>query len=219
MDNTLVLPVNIEFHDNCFWTSSKDVAEKFGKSHKFVLRKIREVIKDLPSDFSRVHFCTYDEVKERKLPSGSVVPLRETEYELSEEAFAFVAMSFTGRKATKWKVEYIKAFTKMRVFILEAYRKGKEDAETKSKLPGPRTGMIPAPVYGQTLYDHNDILKWEWRSKAQLDEMTKLKAHQRHLRKQVKGMSAKMDQLAELMEAPKLRSREKEEEDDDELEN
>lgn len=86
-------------------TTSLLVAERFGKQHKNVLRNIEALIKDEP-EFSRLNFepISYKDASGRG----------QKHYEMTEEGFAMIAMSFTGKEARSWKIKFISAFQKMR---------------------------------------------------------------------------------------------------------
>lgn len=84
------------------YTTSLLIAEKFGKRHDTVLRKIQQ----LPDgDFNRRNFAvvnyTDSKGENRKM------------YEITRDGFSLLAMGFTGDKAYKWKVKFIEAFNKM----------------------------------------------------------------------------------------------------------
>lgn len=85
--------------------NSKDIAEKFGKTHRQVLRNIRELIADLEGDLGGCDFApsSYTSAQNKVLPC----------YELDRDAFALLAMGFTGKPALKWKLKYIQAFNHM----------------------------------------------------------------------------------------------------------
>ena len=53
------------------------------------------------------------------------------------------------------------------------------------------------PVYHENLFGLVEEIRYEMRNKEKLDELMQAKAIVRHLRKQMKGMIAKQDQLAE----------------------
>lgn len=84
------------------FTTSILLAEKFGKRHKAVLRKIENLPKD---DFNRRNFVPvkYTDAKgeDRKM------------YEITRDGFSYIAMGFTGEEAHIWKVKFIEAFNKM----------------------------------------------------------------------------------------------------------
>ncbi len=96
---TLVI---IDGHAYC---TSLDVARHFGKSHDNVLKAIRRKISECSEQFSLVNF---DE-SARKNSRGKSIPI----FRLTRDGFAIVAMSFTGREATKWQEAYIAAFNAM----------------------------------------------------------------------------------------------------------
>jgi len=96
-------------------TDSLIVAREFEKSHDKVLRDIRNQIEKLKeageSEFSLANFGESNYIDER----GKEYP----KFQLTEEAFAIVAMSYVTPKAMGMKVKFIKEFKRMRQFILE----------------------------------------------------------------------------------------------------
>ncbi len=84
---------------------SRTVAQVFEKEHFHVLRDIDNLKKNLSSDFNESNFgaVEYTDSKGEKRPM----------YLLSRDAFTLLAMGFTGPKALKFKLEYIKAFNAM----------------------------------------------------------------------------------------------------------
>ncbi|MDD5113010.1 MAG: Rha family transcriptional regulator [Methylobacter sp.] len=93
-------------------TTSLLIADKFGKSHKFVLKKIDRL--QCSSEFHRANFA----------PSIYVAANGKDEkcYNVTEEGFMFIAMSFTGIEAMRWKEAFIIAFQKMRIILNEPGR-------------------------------------------------------------------------------------------------
>ena len=83
-------------------TTSKMVAEVFGKEHKHVLRDI-DNLKDVPN-FGLMFF-------EASQPDSYGRPQRI--YQMNRDGFSLLAMGFTGQKALEWKVKYIEAFNYM----------------------------------------------------------------------------------------------------------
>jgi Rha family phage regulatory protein len=98
--NNLVL-INPE---NKVTTTSLLVAEKFGKDHKFVMRKIREL--KCSNEFLSANFAPSSYIGK----DNAVTPM----YEITEEGFMFIAMRFTGNEAVKWQEAFITAFQSMR---------------------------------------------------------------------------------------------------------
>lgn len=91
-------------------TDSLTVAEEFEKSHDDVLRDIRTQIDKLriagESEFSLRNFAESNYRNER----GRDYP----KFDMTEDAFAIVAMSYVTPKAMKMKVRFIEEFKKMR---------------------------------------------------------------------------------------------------------
>jgi len=84
-------------------TTSQIVAEKFGKQHKDVLRKIETL--DVPDDFNQRNFALveYTDSKGERRPS----------YTLTRDGFALLVMGFTGKRAMGWKIKFLEAFNLM----------------------------------------------------------------------------------------------------------
>lgn len=84
-------------------TTSMNVAEVFGKQHKNVLQDIRNL--DCSEEFTRLNFqpSEYTDSTGRKLPM----------YTITRDGFTFLVMGYRGKKAAKFKEEYIKAFNRM----------------------------------------------------------------------------------------------------------
>ncbi|MCF7680612.1 Rha family transcriptional regulator [Aeromonas hydrophila] len=99
---TPITPV-IQVIDGQAVTTSLDLAEYFGKNHRDVLRKIETL--DCSLDFTERNFA----LSRYTDPTGRSLPC----YLLTRDAFVFVAMGFTGRRAAEFKEAYIAAFNKM----------------------------------------------------------------------------------------------------------
>ena len=88
------------------YTTSRAVAERFGKRHDNVIRDIETLLADLPDPaFSHLNFEAAKYLDAQKKP--------RTEYRLTHDAFALLAMGFTGRDALAWKVAFLQAFNAM----------------------------------------------------------------------------------------------------------
>lgn len=90
-------------NNNQLTTTSLKIAERFGIEHKNVLRKIHTL--EIPADFGRLNFE----------PTGYIDQFgREQKmYEITRDGFTLLAMGFTGKKAMKFKIDFIKAFNVM----------------------------------------------------------------------------------------------------------
>lgn len=97
MMNELVQIVN-----NQAVTSSRQVAEKFGKQHKNVLASIREI---LVAEKSATKFYSETTFEYR----GQKFPM----YLMNRDGFSLLVMGFSGKEAIEWKIKYINAFNEM----------------------------------------------------------------------------------------------------------
>ncbi|MSN96389.1 Rha family transcriptional regulator [Campylobacter sp. FMV-PI01] len=101
MNNIIINNVEVEFKvvDNKVFANSLQVAEVFEKRHTHIL----DTIKALPQDdFTKPNF----RLSEYKDATGRTLPM----YNLTRDGFSLLVMGFTGEKAYKWKVEFLKAF-------------------------------------------------------------------------------------------------------------
>lgn len=92
--------------NNSMYTTSKDIAEKFGKEHKVVLRAIRDLVVQNCAAKSYFHETTYEN-------RGKQYPM----YFVTQNGFSLLAMGFTGADALEWKMKYINAFNRMAEII------------------------------------------------------------------------------------------------------
>lgn len=101
--------VEFEVVNSGVFTTSLSVANVFNKRHSDILAQIREFPTD---DFTERNFplSEYTDSTGRKLPC----------YNLTRDGFSLLVMGFTGEKAYKWKIEFIKAFNKMEAMIKTA---------------------------------------------------------------------------------------------------
>src|SRR5574344_1000997 len=101
-------------------TDSIRVAKTFSKEHKRVMQDIRELT--CSDEFRRHNFVqsSYFNNQNKEQPM----------YIMTEDGFTFLAMGYTGKKASKFKEEYIKQFNDMKKEL---------DNENKSKFQIPQT--------------------------------------------------------------------------------
>jgi Rha family phage regulatory protein len=116
----------VEIKNNQIVTTSRQVAESFGKRHSDVIRAIEDKLANakLRSLFYESEY-TDSQGKKRK------------EYLMNRDGFSFIVMGFTGDEATDWKLKYIEAFNAMEKAI-----------KTPQLTPNPkyRTRMISTAV-------------------------------------------------------------------------
>ncbi len=129
------------------FTTSIDVAEKFGKRHDTVLRQIKRVMAD-----------TSDQAPAHKIAGGSKVPapkiaggdfgkqnFRATTYldeqnqrrpmfEMTRSGFTILAMGFTGKVALEWKIKYEQAFSAMERALSNQQNLSWQDQRRNGKL-------------------------------------------------------------------------------------
>ena len=83
--------------------SSLDVADKFIKDHKNVIRDIQAL--ECSDDFKRLNFEPSDYV--------DIQGVTQPCYAMTRDGFSFLVMGFTGKAAARFKEIYIKAFNDM----------------------------------------------------------------------------------------------------------
>lgn len=112
-----LLPIVLE-KDGVPVTTSKAVAEQFGKRHDHVIRDIEnllnlpksgEIESDTTKDFLKQNFVevTYTDSKGRIQP----------QYIMTKDGFTLLVMGYTGAKAMQFKIAYINAFNQMQQLI------------------------------------------------------------------------------------------------------
>jgi len=89
-------------------TTSKNVADAFGKRHAYVLDAIKNI--NVPDGFDREPIFR---LTSQKVPMPRGVFREDPLYEITRDGFIFLVMGFTGEKAEKVKWAYIKAFNEM----------------------------------------------------------------------------------------------------------
>ena len=98
----------IQVRENETVTTSLLVAEKFGKNHKDILRKIGDLISQIEDGAILRSPLLY-----RKSEYITEQNKKATMYYMNRDGFTLLAMGFTGSEALKWKLKYIEAFNTM----------------------------------------------------------------------------------------------------------
>ena len=83
--------------------SSRDVAKRFGKEHKDVLRAIKSITAQNCAVTQMFYQSEYTAGTGKKYPM----------YLMNRDGFSLLAMGFTGKEAVQWKLKYISAFNAM----------------------------------------------------------------------------------------------------------
>ncbi|EPS1258723.1 Rha family transcriptional regulator [Campylobacter coli] len=94
--------VELEVANDQVTTTSLDIAAVFNKRHDNIIAKIETFPKD---SFTDLNFKASKYIDS----TGRVLPC----YKITRDAFSLLVMGFTGEKAYKWKIEFIKAFNEM----------------------------------------------------------------------------------------------------------
>lgn len=93
-------------------TTSLLVAEKFGKQHRHVLEAIKTLVEnsaDVPKITEMFAESTYLDCYNRE----------QRRYLMNRDGFSLLVMSFTGKEALKFKVDFINAFNSMESILKE----------------------------------------------------------------------------------------------------
>lgn len=98
-----IIKVNIEYKNDDFMVSSRQVAADFGKRHDHILRDIEAIEKNAPN-FGEMFLTD-------TLPDS--YGREQKVYFMNRDGFSLLAMGFTGTNAMRWKLKYIEAFNLM----------------------------------------------------------------------------------------------------------
>ena len=89
-------------------TTSKIISDVFGKAHRDVIRALDNI--ECSDEFRAANFAQSSYTS----PQNKVIKC----FDVSRDGFAFLCMSFTGKKAAQWKEKYINAFNEMEKGLL-----------------------------------------------------------------------------------------------------
>ena len=92
--------------DGMPFTTSRAIAERFGKKHKNVIQTIEKLLSKMPNpEFGGLNFqpTSYVDKSNRS----------KLEYKITHDGFAFLAMRFTGQQAMEWQIAFLTAFNQM----------------------------------------------------------------------------------------------------------
>lgn len=106
--------------------TSLQVAEKFGKRHTHVVRKIELIM----LENSTQNWAECFRESKYKDASGKENKM----YYINRDGFTFLVMGFTGKSASEWKWKYIKAFNTMEKAILNQHNTEWIESRKQGKL-------------------------------------------------------------------------------------
>lgn len=130
-------PVVFMKHGRVF-ADSREVAAVFGKNHFHVLRDIRNLIVKEPN-LARTNFGAF---KIKDLTGEST-----SHYEMDRDGFTLLAMGFTGSRALKWKLAYIRAFNDMEARLGETHTPAPPSSSVHNPGRVARFGDLPIRVF------------------------------------------------------------------------
>jgi len=132
----------VDFTDERPFVNSLDVAVRFSREHKNVLRDIQTL--ECSEEFRGLNFelSSYRSSQNRSLPM----------YRMTRDGFSLLVMGFTGPEAMRWKERYIQAFN---LLEQEALRRTIERAETRGRSKTVRVAATDSyKAHGATDWTH-----------------------------------------------------------------
>lgn len=102
----------VEIKDGQLFTTSHKIAKQFGKRHDHVLRDIDKLVSEEP-EFCLPNFGEMNEI-------SNLATNGDRSYKITEAGYSYLVLGFTGAKARRFKIEYIKEFHLMRSTIEKA---------------------------------------------------------------------------------------------------
>lgn len=209
MDDVLSV-VNLVLRDNEYYVSSREIAEKFNKRHKDVLRSIRNL--QVPENFRLRNFAPGVE-SDRNGTDQPVVYM-------TRDGFSILAFGFMDDRknfqfetsAMRWKLCFLEAFNKMEKFIVEkvpALERTIRDLEVKvkelerrplyleeAKKPHGNKGTVLVPVTVTTLFGQDVEYHRVPKNSDGFSDLSYKEGELKRLTQLVGGMAKKMDSLA-----------------------
>ena len=110
--------VNFSITDERVFINSLELSKVFEKDHSNVLKAIDK----LPNDDFKSQNFKYDSYFDKKSEQRRMI-------NLTRDGFSLLVMGFTGQKAYRWKIEFIKAFN-----LMEAKLRGLKSIEQTNRI-------------------------------------------------------------------------------------
>lgn len=176
MNNVVNFP-KLEVINNEPVASSINIAETFGKRHDNIMRDIRQAINEMQSLEGSIKGLLNFEESSYKNQQGKEQPC----YLMNRDAFCFIVMGFTGKKAFEWKLKYIEAFNAMEAELRKQYEAEQLGDETLTASEQQlvremvlkvcdRTGMSHAAIYPR-LANKFRVAKYQQLARSQLADV------------------------------------------------
>lgn len=179
--------------DNKATTTSKIIADVFGKTHAHVMRDIQNL--EIPEDFGKSNFG---------LSSFHAGTRDYPMYEMTRDGFTLLAMGFTGKKAMEWKIKFIEAFNALEANVKQnlIVPSLTQDRKTLKAIGGIVKSVVHAEI--NKIFECEKIEPWEvsdqdllyqlhcWhatRNKADIDKMRELLAENADLKNRMSQIS------------------------------
>jgi Rha family phage regulatory protein len=194
--------IEIIQHNDTPTVSSREVAKRFSKEHKHVLRSIRAIHADLtPEDYS-VQFWTHK--------NQTLIGDETSEVFMSRDAFSLLAFSFTGRDAMVWKKKFLAAFNSMERKIPELIERISELESERAALlasapspaltagkPGATKNMVLVPVMVDTMFGQE--LQWQKaaRDDDRFSDLSRMEGQIKLMMNCMSGMQRKIQELTD----------------------
>lgn len=156
--------VGFEVVNSGVFTTSLSVANVFNKRHSDILAQIREFPTD---DFTERNFplSEYTDSTGRKLPC----------YNLTRDGFSLLVMGFTGQKAYRWKIEFIKAFNLMEAELtrLKAAEQNSQPPLTQIEILQSSVAILAQQEKRVSLLEHktDDLYKEQLKAKHNINRL------------------------------------------------
>ncbi|EFE22785.1 phage regulatory protein, Rha family [Edwardsiella tarda ATCC 23685] len=145
-------------------TTSVAVADFFGKQHKHVLEKIRNL--ECSPAFTTANFSAI------VVTAQAGFDQREVDaYEMTKDGFVFLVMGFTGKKAATFKEAYIAEFNRMEAQLLQ-----KTTSRNLKALPDKLTPEQQSAIK-ELVKSRVEAIAQDKRAKAAITMWSALKSH------------------------------------------
>ena len=186
--------INLIKRENGFYVSSLEIAEKFGKRHKNILRDIETL--GTSEQFGRLNF----EPSNYTNSQGKNMPM----FLLTRDGFSILAMGFIGKEAMEWKEKFIEAFNQMEQTIKEQIPllqqeiqqlKAQQRQLPPVKLPHKNKGTVIVPVPVNTLYGTDIEYRRVKKNDNRISDISYKEGELKRLSQICKGLSSKIDRL------------------------